>query len=132
MKSDNSVFTRVLLDDRAGELLPEGEVVLFSPDRKYYLTYEQPDRQDGETIRLYRSSGTLVWKGYSRLVMADGISVPRALVSTRCDYQDRLQADARVSKEKTVTVNLKARHDGKREWLPHVERQRTIAMMESS
>jgi hypothetical protein len=78
--------------------------------------------QDGETLRPYRSSGTFVSKGYNGLIMADGISVLADFVSMPWDNQDRLQADARVSQEKTATVTLTERNDGKREWLPHVER----------
>jgi hypothetical protein len=120
-KNDKDVATGVLLDDRTGELLLGGEVVLFSPDQKYYLAYEQPDGQDGETIRLRRRSGTLVWKGYNGLLMADGITFLAEFVNMRWNDQDRLQAEARMDEGKTVTVTLTERGDGKREWLPHVE-----------
>ena len=55
-------------------------------------------------------------------MMADRISVLADFVSMRWDNQDGLPADARVSKEKNVAVTLTERHDGKREWLLHVER----------
>ena len=42
-KSDNSLFTGTLLDDRTGSLLPGGQKVLFSPDQRYYLTFEMED-----------------------------------------------------------------------------------------
>jgi hypothetical protein len=75
LKQDRWLFTGALLNDRTGALLPAGQTVLFSPDLKFYLAYEQPDGQDGETIKLYTRGGILLWKGYNGILTADGKSV---------------------------------------------------------
>lgn len=121
MKQDKSLFTGALLDDRSGNVLPGGEVVLFSPDRKSYLAYEQPDGQDGETIRLYGRTGNLIWEGYNGILTPDRKTVVAEFRNMRWDAQNRLQADAHVGRTKIVTVTLTEREGGKREWLPHVE-----------
>ena len=60
LKEDEALFTGALVDDATGALLPGGQKVLFSKNAQYYLAYEQPDGQDGETIKLYRRNGTLI------------------------------------------------------------------------
>jgi len=122
LKRNKSVFTGVLLDDRTGALLPGGQSVLFSPDQKYYLAYEQPDGQDGETIKLYKRNGELVWTGYNGILSSDGITVVAEFEMMRWDDQDRLQAAAHLDGGKTVTVTLTQHSDGKREWLPYIRR----------
>src|SRR5579863_9041971 len=57
--TSDAIFTGVMLDDKTGSLLPAGEAVLFSPDRRLYLAYEQPDGQDGETLKLYKRTGVM-------------------------------------------------------------------------
>ncbi len=122
LKRDQSVFTGALLDDRTGSLLPGGQRVLFSPDQKYYLAYEQPDGQDGETIKLYKRNGMLVWKGFNGILSSDGITVVADFERMRWDKQDRLQAAARLDGGKTVTVTLTQNSNGKREWLPDIRK----------
>lgn len=120
LKQDQSVFTGALLDDGTGALLPGGQAVSFSSDEKYYLAYEQPDGQDGKTIKLYERTGTLVWKGYDGLLSDDEKSVVAEFQNMRWDSQNRLQADAVLDGGKTVTVTLTLSKDGKREWSPHI------------
>lgn len=43
------LFTGILLDDRTGSLFPGGHSVLFSPDQRYYLTFEM---EDGDVTEL--------------------------------------------------------------------------------
>jgi hypothetical protein len=69
------VFTGVLLNDLTGALLQAGETVVFSPDERLYLAYEQPDGQDGPTIKTFTRTGSLLWKGYDGLLSADGKNV---------------------------------------------------------
>jgi hypothetical protein len=66
LKEDEALYTGALVDDVTGAFLPGGQKVLFSKDAQHYLTYEQPDGQDGETIKLYRRNGTLLWKGFAQ------------------------------------------------------------------
>jgi len=122
LKRNEAVLTGALLDDRTGALLPGGQRVLFSPDQKYYLAYEQPDGQDGETIKLYERNGELVWTGYNGILSSDGITVVAEFKKMRWDNQDRLQALAHLDGGKTVTVTLTQQSDGKREWFPDIRR----------
>ena len=71
-KQNEDVFTGVLLNDLTGALLQAGETVIFSPDERLYLAYEQPDGQDGPTIKMFTRTGSLLWKGYDGLLSADG------------------------------------------------------------
>jgi hypothetical protein len=122
LKQDNYVFTGKLLDDRSGDVLPGGHVVLFSPDMKYYLAYEQPDGQDGETIRLHTRNGTLLWKGFNGILSPDGITLVADFERMEWDLQNRPRASGRLENGKTFTVTLTQGSNGKWEWLPHVDR----------
>ncbi len=75
LKRDERLFTGVLLDDRIGGNLRGGQTVMFSPDRRYYLAYDQPDGQDGKTIKLYTRSGVKIWEDYNGILSRDGKSV---------------------------------------------------------
>jgi YD repeat-containing protein len=122
LKEDEALFTGALVDDVTGALLPGGQKVLFSKNAQYYLAYEQPDGQDGETIKLYKRNGTLLWKGYNGFLSADGKDVLANFEDTHWDDQGRLQAIARREDGKTQTVTLTEGSAGKWDWLPHVSR----------
>lgn len=92
-KQDVDVFTGVLLDDSTGSILQAGETVVFSPDASLYLAYEQPDGQDGPTIKLFNRKGTLLWKGYDGILSADGKSVIADFEKVRWGDSDRLIAE---------------------------------------
>jgi hypothetical protein len=121
VKQDNGLFTGALLDDQTGVVLSAGQGVMFSPDAKRYLAYEQPDGQDGETLKLYTRNGTLLWKGFNGLVSRDGISVVADFERVDWDAQNRPRATGRLGSGKAFTVTLTPGNDGKWEWLPHVE-----------
>lgn len=120
LKADGSVFTGALLDDRTGQLLPGGQKVLFSPDQQYYVAYEQPDGQDGETLKLYTRSGTKLWEGYDGILASDGTSVVANFEDLRWDAQNRPQATVSLEKGRTVALTLTQSSDGKWEWLPRL------------
>lgn len=122
LKEDQALFTGALVDDVSGALLPGGQKVLFSKNAQYYLAYEQPDGQDGETIKLYRRNGTLLWKGYNGFLSANGKDVLATFEDTHWDDQGRLQAIARLDDGKTQTVTLTQGSDGKWDWLPHISK----------
>jgi len=122
LKEDAGLFTGALVDDASGALLPGGQKVLFSKNAQYYLAYEQPDGQDGETIKLYRRNGTLLWKGYNGFLSADGKDVLATFESMHWNDQGRLQAIARTEDGKTQPVTLTQRSAGKWEWLPHISK----------
>ncbi len=102
--------------------MPGGQAVLFSPDQRYYLAFEQPDGQDGETIKLYQRSGTLVWKGYNGILSADGKSVIADFENVHWDNENRLKAAVRLDGGKTVALTLTQGKTGRWEWLPLVQR----------
>jgi hypothetical protein len=121
LKEDEALLTGALVDDVTGALLPGGQKVLFSKGAQYYLAYEQPDGQDGETIKLYRRNGTLLWKGYNGFLSSDGVVLAN-FESMHWDDQDRLHAIARLDNGKTQTVTLTQGSGGKWEWLPHISK----------
>lgn len=123
-KTDTGLFTGVLVDDERGTVLPGGEAVLFSPDRQYYIAYEQPDGQDGETLKLYKRDGTLVWKGYNGILSSDGKSVvvdSEHMKNMRWDKENRPQATAVLNNGKTQTITLTRTSKGTRQWLPKIQ-----------
>jgi hypothetical protein len=122
LKEDEALFTGALIDDVTGALLPGGQKVLFSKNAQYYLAYEQPDGQDGETIKLYGRNGTLIWEGYNGFLSADGKDVLANFENMHWDDQNRPQATARLNDGKTQTVTLTQGNAGKWDWLPHISK----------
>lgn len=96
-EQDVDVFTGVLLDDATGAILQAGETVVFSPDARLYLAYEQPDGQDGATLKLYDREGHLLWKGFDGLLSADGKSVIADFQTVRWIAGDHLLAEYTLS-----------------------------------
>lgn len=122
-KTDNDLFTGVLLDDNTGQLLPGGFAVLFSPDRSFYLAYEQPDGLDGETLKLHKRNGAMLWKGYDFIASPDGQSVivdAENMRNMRWDNENRPQATLYLRGGGTKTVTLMRDSKGKLDWLPPV------------
>jgi hypothetical protein len=122
LKEDEALFTGALVDDVTGALLPGGQKVLFSKNAEYYLAYEQPDGQDGETIKLHRRNGTLMWEGYNGFLSADGKDVLANFEDMHWDDQNRPQAIAHLNDGKTQTVTLTQGSAGKWDWLPHISK----------
>jgi hypothetical protein len=122
LKEDEGLFTGALVDETTGALLPGGQKVLFSKNAQYYLAYEQPDGQDGETIKLYRRNGTLTWKGYNGFLSSDGKDVLASFEDMHWDDEDRLQAIARTEDGKTQLVTLTQGRASKWDWLPHISK----------
>jgi hypothetical protein len=65
------VFTGKLIDERTGRVLPAGQEVLFSPDRRAYLASEQLDGMDGSMWTVYSIEGMASWKGPSYVERAN-------------------------------------------------------------
>ncbi|MEO6983166.1 MAG: hypothetical protein ABI072_08625 [Edaphobacter sp.] len=119
-EQDSGLFTGKLLSDETGALLPGGQRVLFSPNQRYYLAYEQPDGQDGETITLYDRNGTTLWRGYNGILSSDGTTVVADFLNEHWDCQNRLVAEVHRSGKVAVTVTLTKVDDLKWEWLPNI------------
>jgi hypothetical protein len=122
-KADRGLFTGVLLDENSGSVLRGGQAVLFSPDQQLYLSYEQPDGQDGETLKLYKRSGVLLWKGVDCILSPDGKSVvvdAENMRNMRWDDQNRPQATLYLKGGRSQTVTLMPDNKGRLDWLPRI------------
>jgi hypothetical protein len=65
-KSNGTLFTGELIEEKSGHVLPGGLQVIFSPDRRAYLAVEQENGIDGTDWTIhYADSGKISWKGYS-------------------------------------------------------------------
>jgi len=115
-KNDEQGFTGTLVDDAKGSLLPGGESVLFSPNRKLYIAYSQPDGQDGETLSLYTRSGSLLWQGYNGFLSPDG-TILGNFENLHWDLENKLIAEITPNSQKKNTVALTHRN-GKWKWVP--------------
>jgi hypothetical protein len=119
-KAAGDNFTGMLMDDVTGKLLPGGEKVLFSPDRKQFLAYEQPDGQDGQTLKLYDHSGNLVWQGYNGILSPDRKTVVAEFTDISW-HGSRLVATASFSEKKKISFTLVLHADSSREWVPELQ-----------
>jgi hypothetical protein len=117
-KQDVDIFTGALLDDRSGQLLPGGQLVLFSPDEQQDLAYEQPDGQDGETIKLYTRIGKLIWSGFNGVLSADGKTVLADFQNVTFDAHNRLVAEMESSATQKRFLVLTKQSNGRWNWLP--------------
>jgi len=122
MKNDGDDFTGILLDDKTGRLLIGGEKVLFSPNHQRYLAFDQPDGQDGETIKLCTHEGTLLWKGYNGILAADGTTVAAEIKNVHWNQTNQLVAEAHAFEGKTSLVMLTQDKSGQWQWLPAQKR----------
>lgn len=57
----------VLIDEETAALLPGGERVIFSPDRRAYFAVEQYNGMDAEVWKVYYRDGREFWSGASFL-----------------------------------------------------------------
>lgn len=64
---DGSTFTGNLVVEATGQVLPAGQTVLFTPDRKAYWASVQEDGLDGEVWKIYTANGAVSWSGYNFL-----------------------------------------------------------------
>lgn len=111
--------TKDLLDDSTGSLLPGGEAVLFSPNQKFYVVYEQPDGQGGETLKLCSRRGTMFWEGYNDILSAHR-TVMGNFENLHWDNHNHVVADVHIAGKPPVVVTLTQRNDGKWDWVPDV------------
>lgn len=107
-KADGSLFTGVLLEQKSGRVIPAGQVVLLSPDRRHFLASRQPDGLDGEEWLLATTRGRVLWQGTSNLTGKEGeiratLENPRwtssgALQATQLCLTDSAQSTATLQK----------------------------------
>lgn len=62
---NGDVFTGELVDESTGKILPGGQSVLFSPDRRAYFADRQEDGMDGQVWTVYSADGRRAWEGAS-------------------------------------------------------------------
>lgn len=60
--ADGPTITGKLVDERNGDILPGGLLVLFSPDGRAYLTVHHEDASLGDTWTIYRADGRRSWQ----------------------------------------------------------------------
>jgi hypothetical protein len=118
MKGDFSVFTGVLVDEKTGSILPGGHAVTFSPDLMLYIAYEQPDGQDGETMKLYDRNGTLLWKGISNVSSPDGQSILAEFDDVHWDSTGKLIAAYQDPEQRKKFLTLTQSSNGHWRWIP--------------
>lgn len=116
-EDDIDVFTGVLLNDANGSILPAGKIVEFSPDGRRYFAYEQPDGQDGPTLKLYKSDGKLLWKGFDGLTSKNQKWVNADFETVEWTRDDRLLAEYTVSGVRHKLI-LSLSSDGNWHWKP--------------
>jgi hypothetical protein len=114
--NNSFIVTGDLVDDNNGSVLPGGEAILFSPNRKLYLAYEQPYGQDGETLKLYSREGHLLWQGYNGFLSPDGKIVLGEFEHLHWDSRSRLVAEIKPVGKQRMTVILVHRGSTKWEW----------------
>jgi hypothetical protein len=120
-KAEESIFTGVLLDDETGSLLPGGQEVLFSPDRRYYLALEMEDGDWTESLTLYRRSGGILWEGHKGFSSPDDRQAVAEFEDLHWTSQNTVQALAvPYDRAKSIAVTLAPGPNGKWEWLPRL------------
>lgn len=67
-KSEEELYTGVLLNHATGKVLPAGHTVVMSPGRTQYLAVVQPHGMDGEEWEVRSTDGAVIWKGYAGLL----------------------------------------------------------------
>ena len=67
-KSDEALFTGIVILEQTGKILKAGHTVLISPDKRKYLAIEQEDGMDGENWTLFDINGKKIWAGYAGIV----------------------------------------------------------------
>jgi hypothetical protein len=113
---DEDLFTGVLLDDKTGQLLPGGTSVIFSPDRKMYLSVSQWDGKELSDWKLYTRNGTLLWAGDSGLV-GKSDEILAEFEDAKWPSSGELLTDYMDSKNNRVVLTLTRIADGKWEWV---------------
>ena len=116
-KDEDTTGTGALLDDATGKLLPAGETVLFSPDRRQYLAYEQPDGLDGSEITLYRRDGRRLWTGYAG-ILSSSHAIVASYDPIRWNAHGQLVAEATgPGAEKAGAYTLVQQKNGQWAWI---------------
>jgi hypothetical protein len=124
-KTITDVFAGVLLDNTTGKLIPAGEYVFFSSDKKKYFASVQPNGLDGEEWHLYSRDGVPIWKGLSGILGNNGryryfvaeLDDPRW--SADGEFQATLTCTADKNKRKTTVTLTFVKTNW--EWLPRIE-----------
>jgi hypothetical protein len=118
-KTDEGLFTGVLLLDETGKVLPAGRIVLFSPDKRKFLSIEQADGMDGENWSVHSDNGKALWQGFAGMIEhVDGIdTVVSTFKSPRWTGSGDLTADfVCASRKKTGLVTLAQSSPGHWSW----------------
>ena len=111
---DNDLFTGVLLRQETGEVVQAGQTVMISPNGIRYFASRQPSGMDGEEWFIFKTDGSVVWKGDSD---TDRRSKPawngkgQLQARYRCGSEDKNDVQSKI-------VTLTDRGSGRWDWLP--------------
>jgi hypothetical protein len=128
-KSEDSIFTGVLVDDTTGKITPAGQYVSFSKDKNKYFATVQPDGLDGEEWYVYAKDGKLIWKGLSGITQKNlkydyeyfvvELSNPRWNLNGELEATGICASERDNAKKKETIVTLKLTEKNW-EWLPKI------------
>jgi hypothetical protein len=126
-KSEYDIFTGVLVDNSTGAVMPAGQYVSFSKDKKKYFATVQPNGLDGEEWYVYTKDGQLEWKGLSGITQKHPkfnydyfiveLSKPRWNSEGKLEAIGKCSTEIDNNKETTVRLELVGK---KWEWLPKI------------
>jgi hypothetical protein len=119
-KEDEVISTGTLINEATGQIIPGGERVLISQDRRAYLVAIQPDGMDGQEWEIYFISGKLSWRGYN-FIRREGPELYAEAYLSAPTWQSNGQltaiAQCTSNLDKTWKVTLK-KIDGDWDWYP--------------
>ncbi len=67
-KTEDALFSGVILRHSDGRIFAAGHTVLFSPDHKKFLAIRQQNGRDGEDWAIYQLYGRKLWAGYAGIL----------------------------------------------------------------
>lgn len=101
-------FTGKLVNEQTGAVIPAGQRVLFSPDRRAYLAAIQPNGLDGMEWEVRAVDGRLSWQGYDFIPADPNVSIQASLEDPAWTAKGELTAVARcvTDLDRTFPVKL--------------------------
>jgi hypothetical protein len=115
---EDMVFSGVLINEATGVMLPCGQQVLFSLDRRAYFDAFQPNGLDGEVWEIRFADGRQSWTGYN-FIEKDKGSIYAPLLEPRWLPSGQFVAIAHClwNHDETWQATL-TKKDGRWDWQP--------------
>jgi len=115
-KNGSDLLTGLLVDEKTGSILPGGFSVVFSPDSRQYITYEQEEGAELHNVKLYTRAGKLLWSGHNGLLSADGQTVTAEFLRIYWDASGKLLAEFKEDGGRKQTLTLAMNAKGEWSW----------------